>query len=135
MQGLIPSKEIALDLEWGPDSSQLSIPSIPNFPLVGHEVRLDQQDEVAQRLIEKFQGKDLLVLGLGFQKRPTRTIGKTFYGIIMVPKKYRGVKYWRRLGAVSWEVFDLPRRLVLAGDKAVLHIKGKEWHDLEGLYG
>ena len=126
-------QEIALDLERDPESFELTVSTIPDFPLVGYEIQNKRQDDVAIRLIERFQGEQLLVLCLGTQNQPTKTLGKTIYGTIMTRRKWRGIEHWRRIGIVSWEVFDLPKEMNGA-DKSTLQVRSKDWEDLEGLY-
>jgi hypothetical protein len=133
-QEMWPVQEIAMDLETSSSKSTLMIPSLPDFPLVGYEVQVSEQHRLSAALSDQSGQHDLSVLLLGTQKRPSRTLGKTNYGMLVVKRWDRRIVYWRRIGIVRWELFDLPKKISYA-DKILLEGKSKDWHDVFGLLG
>ena len=76
-----PIHEIALDLQRTPPLNSLRIPHLPKFPIVGFEAEVSEQSRLAQHLARRFPKQILWVLLLGMQKTPSRTRGRTYYGI------------------------------------------------------
>jgi hypothetical protein len=72
---------------------------------------------------------------LGTNKHPTLTLGRTNYGMILVEQRNdKYLTYWRRLGIVRWEVFDLPRGINVQ-DKLLLKGQSEDWVLLTGIFG
>jgi hypothetical protein len=129
-----PIHEIALDLERSSWPNSLRIPELPKFPIVGFEAEVSEQNRLAQQLVRRFPKQILWVLLLGVQKTPSRTLGRTYYGILIKQELRRGLAYWRRLGILRWEVFDLPTQITKADEK-LLAGKGVDWEAKCGLFG
>ncbi|KAI3392269.1 hypothetical protein diail_5933 [Diaporthe ilicicola] len=130
------SQHVALDLQMDPQTSELTVPSIPEIPLVGFEIQNWKQDDVIAQLNDRFRAPEPLVLCLGTQRHQTEYMymGRTFYGLILVRKRWRGIEYWRRIGIVSWEAFDFPKGMDTE-DKLILRVKSERWTLMEGIYG
>ncbi|RDW81864.1 hypothetical protein BP6252_02976 [Coleophoma cylindrospora] len=124
-----PIQEIALDLNRvsGP-SSPLVIPLLPDFPIVGREVEVSRQNNLALLLAEHA----LWVLLLGTQKSPTRTFGRTQYGLIIMRAKRADTDYWKRIGVLRWELWDLPENTNEA-DKKLLKGDSEAWEGRSGV--
>lgn len=134
-----PSQNIALDLERDHETSELIATALPMIPLVGYEIQNWKQDDVIAQLVDRFPASQLVVLCLGAQRKQTEHegmpyMGKTFYGLLMVRKAWRGTEYWRRIGIVSWEAFDFPRAMA-ARDILILKVKSNEWKLTQGIHG
>ncbi|RDW62521.1 hypothetical protein BP5796_10823 [Coleophoma crateriformis] len=124
-----PIQEIALDLDrFSGPSSPLFIPLLPDFPIVGREVEVSRQNNLAVLLAEHA----LWVLLLGTQKNPTRTLGRTHYGLIIKLDKRAEADYWKRIGVLRWELWNLPEDTNEA-DKELLKGNSEPWEELSGI--